>query len=156
MYSVTFRNKSIVWFQSKEVAVVAPVPSDLSTSYNISETHVIEVVSSCSQDPDSPEIQVNLSQKHLFLHQLTHNMTQDCSLIYQFCTWKQQAQNMLCTFVILWANWCKNKCFWKRFTCMTCFSKIFVDIKVQLALIAIHNASFFTVKEGFSPRNFCC
>ena len=36
--------------------VVAPVPSDPSTSYNISETHVVEVVSSCSQDPDSPEI----------------------------------------------------------------------------------------------------
>ena len=30
--------------------------------------------------------QVNLCQKHLFLHQLTHNMTKDCSLIYQFCT----------------------------------------------------------------------
>ena len=32
------------------------MPSDLSTSYNISETHVVENVSSCSQDPDSPEI----------------------------------------------------------------------------------------------------
>ena len=30
--------------------------SDSSTSSNISETHVVEVVSSCSQDPDSPEI----------------------------------------------------------------------------------------------------
>ena len=29
-------------------------------------------------------LQVNLFQKHLFLHQLTHNMTKDCSLIYQF------------------------------------------------------------------------
>ena len=28
---------------------------------------------------------------------VTHNMTKDCSLIFQFCTWKQQAQNMLCT-----------------------------------------------------------
>ena len=27
-------------------------------------------------------IQVNLFQKHLFLHQLTPNMTKDCSLIY--------------------------------------------------------------------------
>ena len=41
-------------------------------------------------------IQVNLFQKHLILHQLTHNMTKDCSLIYQFSTWKLQAQNMLC------------------------------------------------------------
>ena len=39
-------------------------------------------------------VQVNLCQKHLFSHQLTHNMTIDCSLIYQFNTWKQQAQNM--------------------------------------------------------------
>ena len=32
------------------------------------------------------QLQVNLFQKHLFLHQLTHNMTKDCSLIYQFNT----------------------------------------------------------------------
>ena len=31
-------------------------------------------------------VQVNLCQKHLFLDQLTHNMTKDCSLIYQFST----------------------------------------------------------------------
>ena len=31
-------------------------------------------------------IQVNLCQKHLFFDQLTHNMTMDCSLIYQFST----------------------------------------------------------------------
>ena len=40
-------------------------------------------------------LQVNLFQKHLLLHQLTHNMTKDCSLIYQFSTWKLQAQNIL-------------------------------------------------------------
>ena len=39
-------------------------------------------------------VQVNLCQKHLFLDQLTHNMSKDCSLIYKFNTWKQQAQNM--------------------------------------------------------------
>ena len=38
-------------------------------------------------------LKVNLCQKHL----LTHNMTKDCSLIYQFSTLKLQAQNMLCT-----------------------------------------------------------
>ena len=27
-------------------------------------------------------VQVNLFQKHLFLHQLTHNMTKDCSWNY--------------------------------------------------------------------------
>ena len=30
------------------------------------------------------EIQVNLCQKYLFSHQLTHKMTKNCSLIYQF------------------------------------------------------------------------
>ena len=39
-------------------------------------------------------LQVNLFQKYLFLHQLTHNMTNDCPLNYQFSTWKFQAQNM--------------------------------------------------------------
>ena len=50
------------------------------------------------------QVQVNLFQKHLFLHQLTHNMTKDCSLNYKFSKWKLQAQtpsehaqNMLCT-----------------------------------------------------------
>ena len=31
-------------------------------------------------------LQVNLFQKHLFLYQLTHNMTKDCSLNYEFST----------------------------------------------------------------------
>ena len=43
-----------------------------------------------------------LCQKHLFSHQLTHNMTKDCSLIYQFSTWKLQAQNMLCTQIVFY------------------------------------------------------
>ena len=30
------------------------------------------------------KVQVNLCQKHIFLHQLTHNMTKDCSLNYKF------------------------------------------------------------------------
>ena len=90
-------------------------------------------------------VQVNLFQKYIFLHQLTHNMTKDCLVNYQFGTWKFKAQNILgtqivfcfaiqsnlcaqhvlslefsCTeqyFVILWVSWNTNKCFWKRFTC---------------------------------------
>ena len=31
-------------------------------------------------------VQVNLCQKLLFLHQLTHNITRDCSLNYKFNT----------------------------------------------------------------------
>ena len=44
-------------------------------------------------------IQVNDCQKLLFLHQLTHNMTTDCSLNHQFSTWKFQVQNMLGIFM---------------------------------------------------------
>ena len=47
---------------------------------------------------------VNLFQKHLYLHQLNHSMTKDCSLNCEFSTWKLQAQNMLCTqiFFLFW------------------------------------------------------
>ena len=38
------------------------------------------------------QLQVNLCQKLLFLHQLTHNMTRDCSLNDKFNTGKFQAQ----------------------------------------------------------------
>ena len=51
------------------------------------------------------QVQVNLFQTHLFLQQLTHNMTKDCSLNYKFRTWKLQAQNTLRTF-------CVHKLFW--------------------------------------------
>ena len=51
------------------------------------------------------DLQVNLCQKLLFLHQLTHNMTTDCSLNYMFNTWKFQAQNMGTTC-------CVQKLFW--------------------------------------------
>ena len=40
-------------------------------------------------------VQVSICQNHLFLHQLTHNMTTDCSLNYEIRTLKFQAQNML-------------------------------------------------------------
>ena len=35
---------------------------------------------------NNSQVQVNLCQKLLFLHQLTHNMTTDCSLNYKFNT----------------------------------------------------------------------
>ena len=50
-------------------------------------------------------VQVNLCQKCLFSQQLTQKMTKDCSLIYQFSTWKLQAQNMVRTC-------CVHKLFW--------------------------------------------
>ena len=52
-------------------------------------------------------LQVNLCQKLLFLHQLTHNMKTDCSLNYKFNTWKlaensklKHGENMLCTEIV--------------------------------------------------------
>ena len=63
-------------------------------------------------------VQVNLCQKYLFSHQLTHNMTQDCSSIYKFNTWKQQAQNM-------------------RRTC--CAQKLFFVFVLTFKTICVHN-----------------
>ena len=53
---------------------------------------------------------VNLCQKLLFLHQLTHNLTTDCLWIVHGIT----MSNLLsyCGLV----SWYKNRCFWKRFT----------------------------------------
>ena len=76
-------------------------------------------------------VQVKLCQKLLFLHQLTQNMTTDCSLNYKFMTWDFQAQtwienvcteivsdiqNNFCTQNVL-PRFCKKKSFWQRFTC---------------------------------------
>ena len=90
-------------------------------------------------------LQVNLFQKPSFLHQLTHNMTRDCSLnspkntssehvVYKYCfecqnkNKKQFLYTTCCelvffrefneqSLVILRVNRCKNESFWKRFTC---------------------------------------
>ena len=48
--------------------------------------------------------QVNLCQKHSFLHLLTQNMTTDCSLNYKLSTWKIQVQYILCTQIVLSAK----------------------------------------------------
>ena len=49
--------------------------------------------------------QVNLCQKHLFSHQLNHNMKTHCSLNYKFNSWKFQAQT--------WGEHVVNRnCFW--------------------------------------------
>ena len=59
--------------------------------------------------------QVNLCQKFLFLHQLTHNMTTDCSLNCEINTWKFQAQT--CGEHVVYRN-----CFWlsEQFLYATC------------------------------------
>ena len=45
-------------------------------------------------------LQVNLCQKLLFLHQLTHNMTTDCSLFMKIVS-SEYPQNMLCTQIVV-------------------------------------------------------
>ena len=73
-------------------------------------------------------VQVNLFQKPSLLHQLTHNMTRDCSLNYKKntssehvvykCCFECQIKKHCTQHVLnLWVNWCKNEGFWKRFTC---------------------------------------
>ena len=63
-------------------------------------------------------IQVNLFQKHVLLHQLTHNMTKYCSLNYKFSAWKFEAQNMLTLHVYINSSECQNKN--KQFVYTTC------------------------------------
>ena len=79
-------------------------------------------------------LQVNLFQKLLFFHQLTHNMMTNCSSNCKFNAWNFQAQiwrnqvvycqiasdiqNNFCTQHVL-PMFCKKKSFWQRFTCTT-------------------------------------
>ena len=60
---------------------------------------------------DWKTVQVNLFQKLLFWHQLTHNMTTDCSLNYKFSTCKLQAQNMGITWPCMGRTCCVHKLF---------------------------------------------
>ena len=55
-------------------------------------------VATCALNPGQHKIQVNIFQKHLFLHQLTHNMTTDCLMNYKFSTRKLQVQYMFKLF----------------------------------------------------------
>ena len=54
-------------------------------------------------------IQVNLCQKLLFFHQLTHNMTTNCSLNYKFSKWKLQARTF-CVHELFWMSKQKTIC----------------------------------------------
>ena len=67
-------------------------------------------------------IQVNLCQMHSFLNQLTHNMTTDCSLVYNFLPRKIQIQN-----VLLYKNCfeCQNNKNKKQFLYTTCSELVF-------------------------------
>ena len=58
---------------------------------DLDKTQLVELVLSYDEklkalSSEVSELQVNLCQKLLFLNQLTHNMTTDCSLNYKFNT----------------------------------------------------------------------
>ena len=76
-------------------------PSYAGTTPKLVKAAKFSLPSYKSSSPCS--VQVNLCRKLLFLHQLTQNMTTDCSWNYEFSswnyefsTWKLQAQNMFC------------------------------------------------------------
>jgi hypothetical protein len=102
------------------------------------------------------QVQVNLCQKLLFLHQLTHNMMTDCSLFMKIVS-SEYLRNMLCTQIVvfalfwhseqLWYTTCSPDVvsFWKRFTCTMNF------FTVQNS--AIEKVSFVLVRwKHFKPH----
>ena len=92
-------------------------------------------------------VQVNLCQKLLFLHQLTHNMTTDCSLNYKFNTWKFQAQ--------AWREYVKYRnCFQhsEQFLQTTCSAKRRAsdkDLSVNNLAVIIEFRSYLLSQDGF-------
>ena len=51
--------------------------------------------------------QINIFQKHLFLHQVTYNKTKDCSLNYEFTTYVKITSSEY--FVYINCSECQNK-----------------------------------------------
>ena len=55
------------------------------------------------------------------------------------------------TIVILWVSWCKNKCFWKRFTCIfiptytNCRSYTFISFLENFLSILLNLLTFETL-----------
>ena len=110
-------------------------------------------------------VQVNFSQKLLFLHQLTHNMTTDCSLFMKIVG-SEYLQNMLCTqivaFVLFWQSeqfWYTScsadvASFWKRFTCKTHNSGE-PNFRCGFATFFLFFLTVFCTKRWFQNTEFC-
>ena len=71
------RNSVIESFKNSETNDIETFQMDNFEPTNYLETNLVN---------EEEELQVNLCQKLLFLHQLTHNMTTYCSLNYKFNT----------------------------------------------------------------------
>ena len=84
----------------KNTCTIFPVQISLSRKACISCSSLELSLKLYHTGADLAWLHVNLFQNHLFLHQLTHNMTKDCSLNYQFSTWKLQAQNIRRTYCV--------------------------------------------------------
>ena len=72
---------------------------------DLDKTQLVELVLSYDEklkalSSEVSELQVNLCQKLLFLHQLTHNMTTDCLLFMKIVS-SEYLQNMLCTQIVV-------------------------------------------------------
>ena len=100
----------------------------------------------------SEQIQVNLCQKLLFLHQLTNNMTTDCSLNYKFNTWKFRAQT--------WREHVGYRnCFWhsEQFLYTTCSphvlqkEELLTKISLYRTLVLVSDYLLTTSKVTQSP-----
>ena len=86
-YIVPSPSTALKQIPSYSLALVYLIPSllvwaEIECTVRVAQT--AHKTSSAKQAIEAKSLQVNLFQKHLFLHQLTHNMTKDCSLIYQF------------------------------------------------------------------------
>ena len=99
----------------KNTCTIFPVQISLSRKACISCSSLELSLKLYHTGADLAWLHVNLFQNHLFLHQLTHNMTKDCSLIHQFRTLKLQAQNML--LLLFWHS--------KQFLYKTCSELVF-------------------------------
>ena len=97
-------------------------------------------------------IQVNLCQRQLFLHQLTHNMTKDCSLNYEFSTSKLQAQYMLCTKIVL-AVKTKQNCLHNMY--WTCSFLVCIALIIQWT-ISCHILRVSWCKNKCFWKRFIC
>ena len=126
-----------------------------------SQVDIIEMQLQLKLKPEWNKIQVNLCQRVLFLHQLTHNMTTDCSLNYKFNTWKFQAQTWGEHVLYIY-------CFWhsERFLYTTCSphllqkEELLINIYRRLIKSAeawiVGSFLFYNVLFCFRTSFFCC
>ena len=87
--------------------------------------------------------QINLCQKLLFLHQLTHNMTTDCFLI-----WKLQAHNVLSMFCACsFHGNCKNNLLSYCGLVHATISPSEKDLSVNKLRVKRKKLQFYSIKE---------